>query len=174
MNKLLLISMALICAAPLAAGDETVSYQLNGRGSLPGNTLKEMGYSRSGAGGGVAVLVGREAMRLRVRLDGDTYPGAGTADALNTYGLGADGVLALETDTDFRPTISAGIAFQKWKLGQQNTFNGKAGVNRAAARAEVGVQYRNRFSLYVGTLTGRVGWGRQARCPYVGFSVIVY
>jgi hypothetical protein len=53
-------------------------------------------------------------------------------------------------------------------------LNGSSALGRVAARAEIGVQYLNRYSLVIGTLTGMVGWGRKARCPYVGFSVIVY
>lgn len=173
MNKTLLISLGLLFARALSAQD-WISYQLNGRASLPGNALKDLGFTRTGTGGGFAVLMGKEAMRLRVRLDTDTFPGSGSTRDLNTYGLGAEGLLNLAPDSDFHPTLSAGLAVQKWRLGSQATINGSTSLVRMATRVEAGIQYKNRVGVYVGTLTGWVGWGRRARCPYVGISVIVY
>ena len=182
MNKLLQISLAVLCAWPLAAGDG-IQYQLNGRATQPGKSLKDIGFSSTGAGGGFAVLVGKEAMRLRLRLDGDSFPADGGRVAMNNYGLGADGLLKLAPDSVFHPTISAGVVLQKWRMGSQGTYdpatglgnrgtyNGSTGLLKLAVRVEAGIQYKERFALYVGILTGGIGWDRRARCPYVGFSV---
>ncbi|BDU73876.1 hypothetical protein [Mesoterricola silvestris] len=170
MNRLLPVSLTLLCAWPLAAADG-IQYQLNMRAIRPGSTLEKLGFSGAAAGGGFAVLLGKEAMRARIRLDVDSFPGDGDRMAMNNYSLGMDGLLELAPDSVFHPTISAGAALQKWRLGSQGTFNGTTGLLKLAARAEFGIQYRQRFALYVGFLTGSIGWDRRVRCPYAGFSM---
>ena len=163
--------MAMLLAGPLLAQDG-LAYQFNLRAIAAGGTLQDLGSDRSGGGGGFALVIGEEPMRLRVRMDGDTFPGRTSTGPVSTYGFGVEPIVILPSSYVFAPYVSAGLAFQQWKLGPPATDPSTRDLvtNKLAMRVEFGTVYKEHLTICIGVLEGYLLTGRKASCPYLGIS----
>lgn len=156
------ILLLLTCASlvPLAAA-EGVAYQFNLRATWADTYLHDLGADRTGGGGGFAVLLGQAPLRLRVRMDGDTFPVPAGTGAVQTFGLGAEAFLLLPLGDRVRPFLAAGPAFQQWAL------TGKETTQKLAVRAEAGIWVKEKVGICAGVLTGATRPGRTDTLSYL-------
>jgi len=162
--------LALTFACALSAQD-AVNYQFSLRANQGGSTLRDQGADQGGGGGGFAMILGAEPLRLRVRMDGDNFPGK--SNPINTYGIGAEALLVAGNPGSFHPYLSAGPAFEQWKIGAPDGFSSNSTVNKLAWRVEGGVWYKQALGLHVGVLTGLLQSGQRVTFTYIGLSVFM-
>ncbi len=154
---------------PLGADTHTYTFQL--RVAQADQTLKDWGASGTGGGGGFAMLLGEDPLKLRVRMDGDTWSGQPATGSIQSIGLTTEGFFMFDIDGPVKPFVSAGPAFQHWILGSNPTLGApRITANKLAFRGEVGIFLHQRFGFSLGALTGSLGNGQRTTVTYLAFT----
>lgn len=152
----------------LGSREEAIIYQCQLRAIRAGGGLGPVVASRSGGGPGFAAVFGNTPLRLRLRLDGDSFPGKDGKGPVSTYGLGAEGILFLPQLGRIIPFLSAGAAFQHWSVAQADRLPvGSRNANRIAGRAELGLRLGRRVAVSLGVLVGKTVDDRSTANPYL-------
>ncbi|HJV21368.1 MAG TPA: hypothetical protein VJ570_01675 [Holophagaceae bacterium] len=171
--------LLLLAALPLGAQEkvhlsmdrDTHAYAFQLRVDQAGNALRDAGASRTGGGAGFAMFLGDDPLRLRLRMDADTWSGKPAYGSIQTAGLTAEAFYEFEAGDAVVPFVSGGPAFQHWILGSAPALGTeRVTVNKLAFRAEAGVFIRRRFGVSLGVLTGSLQAGRQATVTYLGLT----
>lgn len=171
MKRMAVAGLCFAVAGALSA-DDGILYQFNGVGARAGSTVRDLGTTIGGGGGGFAVVLGQDLWRLRARFDGLSFPGANpNGTAVNVFTLGADAMAIFSTPEDnARPFFSVGPALAQWRVGNLVGLPVNRTFNKLAWRAEGGIWIQERFAVYLGLFSGSAQPGRRAMCPYVGVS----
>ncbi len=169
----------LFAALPLAAQEKIRvatpgdSYVYTGqlRASLADRTLKDWGANGTGGGAGFAMVLGSDPLKLRLRMDGDTWSGQPAYGSIQSIGLTTEALFEFDASGPVTPFLSAGPAFQHWILGSNPSFGApRTTLNKLAFRAEAGVFIHQRFGISVGALTGSLGAGQRTTVTYLAFT----
>ncbi len=155
----------------LSSREDGIVYQFQLRAVRAGGGLDPVVASRSGGGAGFAAMFGDTPLRLRLRLDGDGFPGRDGRGPVSTFGLGAEGILFLPELGRLTPFLSAGAAFQHWSVAQEDRLPARSQkASRLAGRAELGLRLGRRLALSVGVLVGRTVDDRSTANPYLAVT----
>lgn len=155
----------------LSPGGDGIVYQFQLRAARAGGGLDPVVASRSGGGAGFAAMFGDTPLHLRLRLDGDGFPGRDGMGPVSTFGLGAEGVLFLPGLGRLTPFLSAGAAFQHWSVAQEDRLPARSrNANRLAGRAELGLRLGRRGAVSLGVLVGKTVDDRSTANPYLAVT----
>jgi hypothetical protein len=156
----------------LPENDPGIVYQFQLRVSRAGTGLESMVGSRNGGGIGFSAMFGDDFLRLRLRMDGDGFPGKDGKGAVTTSGAGVEGVLFLPSFPWATPYVSCGAAFQHWEIGQNDQVPARSRTtNHLAGRAELGLRLRWGFQVTLGVLYGKTVDGQTAANPYLALAL---
>ncbi|HJW33678.1 MAG TPA: hypothetical protein VJ505_09975 [Holophagaceae bacterium] len=171
--------MSLLMALPLGAQEkirvappsEAYVYLGQLRASRADRTLKDWGANGTGGGAGFAMLLGTDPLKLRLRMDGDTWSGQPATGSIQSIGLTTEAFLEFDATGPVTPFISAGPAFQHWILGSNPTYGApRTTLNKLAFRAEAGIFIHQRFGFSLGALTGSLDAGQRTTVTYLAFT----
>lgn len=152
----------------LSSREDGIVYQFQVRAVRAGGGLDPVVASRNGGGAGFAAVFGDTPLRLRLRLDGDGFPGRNGMGPVSTFGLGAEGLLSLPELGGSTPFLSAGVSFQHWSVAQEDRLPARSQkANRLAGRAELGLRLGRRLALSLGVLVGRTFDDHSTANPYL-------
>lgn len=155
----------------LSSREDGIVYQFQLRAVRAGGGLDPVVASRSGGGAGFAAMFGDTPLRLRLRLDGDGFPGRDGRGPVSTFGLGAEGILFLPELGRLTPFLSAGAAFQHWSVAQEDRLPARSrNANRLSGRAELGLQVGRRVGVSLGVLVGKTVDDRSTANPYLAVT----
>lgn len=155
----------------LSSPEDGIVYQFQLRAVRAGSGLDPVVASRNGGGAGFAAVFGDTRLRLRLRLDGDSFPGRDGKGPVSTFGLGAEGILFLPELGRLTPFLSMGAAFQRWSVAQEDRLPVRSrNASHPAGRAELGLRLGRRLALSLGVLVGKTLDDRTAANPYLAVT----
>jgi hypothetical protein len=151
--------------------EDGILYQFQGRVIHAGGGMEALTGSRDGGGIGFSALFGSEPLRLRLRMDGEGFPGRDGKGAVSSYGLGAEALVFLPFGDRVTPFVSCGPALQHWDLAQNDQFPAHSRtMNHLAGRFEVGLRFGRQTLVSLGVLAGRTFDGGGAVNPYLAVT----
>jgi hypothetical protein len=151
--------------------EDGILYQFQGRVVYAGGGMEAFTDNRVGGGIGFSALFGSEPLRLRLRMDGEGFPGKNGKGAVSSYGLGAEALVFLPFGDRVTPYLSCGPAFQHWDFAQNDQFPMHSRTtNHLAGRAELGLRFGRRTLVSLGVLVGSTVDGKSAVNPYVAVT----
>jgi hypothetical protein len=104
-------------------------------------------------------------------MDGDVFPASSGKQTVWTAGLGVEAVYLFPAVGRLEPFVSLGPAFQRWELGGDVAPGPPTrSFNKAAGRLEAGLWFRERVSIALGLLCGKLENGQSTTNPYAAIT----